>query len=775
VKEYLVPLKLDDKGLARLLAFLAKSFKGGTDVTSPLTKALELMDTNPAFTNADVVLVTDGELQNPPVAPTLISKLKDLEIRSGLEVHGLLVGRNSSIPLDLLCTSLDGTNRVHTFLCKFDPILSLYMQQKATVKGVNSDSDDLDIESFYYTSSLKRTDMALKATSKSSSSIPNRSITGCTTQSRLRRSSSYHSSRSTRLYMSTRSESSLSAVTAELLVDSARVLANEAEDRKFSELYIDSSYTSLTVDGDDVYDSLLRVISILNEGLIERETEVRLLLLAVLSKEHLLLFGAPGTGKSELGRRLSRLTSADSSASSTKTSYFERLLTKFTQPEELFGPLSLKALEDDKYVRKTRGYLPTASVVFLDEIFKSSSSILNSLLTILNERRFSNGVDIEVVPLMTCIGASNEFPESEELDALYDRFLIRKCVDTVSDDKITDLIKLANRSSARRIDKDSDDSALLSDKMLVTIDDRIIEGVFVPLEVIELIKKVRIFIREECDTSVSDRRLLKAIYALKVSAVSNGRKSVSLLDCLLLQHIFWSKADDRVKIEAFLLDNIVSDNRSIRFLLSNTLGALQKDVSNKHVYRSDLSPIIEVILKKLASLKMLREEIKADESRGNRDNGSRVTSFRRHLLLDNETLQICRQKIAGRISSSIKDLQRALVTALTVVQCVNSGPNGEEDFTSLLSESLDLCDSSAAADNGGRDEVDGVSEEEGEFLRDNSGFTAIELAYSSKEAKKKLSTDDYKAWKKAQRVSGTEKEKRGARIYNSNNVNDELE
>jgi uncharacterized protein YktA (UPF0223 family) len=172
---------------------------------------------------------------------------------------------------------------------------------------------------------------------------------------------------------------------------------------------------------------------------------------------------------------------------------------------------------------------------------------------------------------------------------------------------------------------------------------------------------------------------------------------------------------------------------------------------------------------------MLREEIKADESSGNRDNGSRVTSFRRHLLLDNETLQICRQKIAGRISSSIKDLQRALVTALTVVQCVNSGPNGEEDFTSLLSESLDLCDSSAAADNGGRDEVDGVSEEEGEFLRDNSGFTAIELAYSSKEAKKKLSTDDYKAWKKAQRVSGTEKEKRGARIYNSNNVNDELE
>ena len=766
--EYLVPLKLDEKGLARLLVFLAKSFKGGTDVTSPLTKALELMDTNPAFTNADVVLVTDGELQNPPIAPTLISKLKDLEIRSGLEVHGLLVGRNSSIPLDLLCTSLDGTNRVHTFLCKFDPIIGMYMQ-KATIEGVNSNSNEVDIESFDSTSSLKRMDMALKAIGKSSSSIPNRSIT---TQSTLRRSS-YHPSRSTRLYMSTRSEGSLPAVTAELLVDSARVLANEAEDRKFHELYQDSLYTSLRMDGDDVYDSLLRVISILNEGLVERETEVRLLLLAVLSKEHLLLFGAPGTGKSELGRRLSRLTSVDSGTSSTKTSYFERLLTKFTQPEELFGPLSLKALEDDRYVRKTTGYLPTASVVFLDEIFKSSSSILNSLLTILNERRFSNGVDIEVVPLLTCIGASNEFPDSEELDALFDRFLIRKCVDTVSDDKITDLIKLADRSSARRIDEASDDSALLSGKMLATIDDRMNEGVSVPLEVVELIKKVRIFLREECDTSVSDRRLLKAIYALKVSAVSNGRKSVSLLDCLLLQHIFWSKADDRVKIEAFLWDNIVSDNRSVRFLLSNTLGSLQRDASNKHVYLSDLSPIIEVILKKLTSLKMLREEIKADES-SHHDNDSRVASFRRQLLLDNETLQICRQKIAGRIGSSIKDLQRALVTALTAVQCVNSGPNGEEDFISLLSESLDLCDSSAAAGNGGREEVDGASGDEGEFLRDNNGFTAIELAYSSKEAKKKLSADDYKAWKKAQR-SGTEKEKRGARIYNSNNVNDELE
>lgn len=164
-------------------------------------------------------------------------------------------------------------------------------------------------------------------------------------------------------------------------------------------------------------------IEIMQKDLVERDTEVRLLLLAALSGEHILFIGPPGTAKSELGRRLSKLCAG---------SFFERLLTKFSVPEELFGPLSMRALEDDQYIRQTEGYLPEASVAFIDEIFKANSAILNTLLTILNERLFDNGSERLKIPLLCLVGASNELPESEELDALYDRFLVRKKVEQVS-------------------------------------------------------------------------------------------------------------------------------------------------------------------------------------------------------------------------------------------------------------------------------------------------------------------------------------------------------
>ena len=172
----------------------------------------------------------------------------------------------------------------------------------------------------------------------------------------------------------------------------------------------------------------------LESGLVERETEVRLLLLAAFCGEHLLLLGPPGTAKSELGRRLSAVCGG--------ASFFERLLTRFSVPEELFGPLSMRGLENDQYVRQTDGYLPTATVAFVDEVFKANSAILNSLLTILNERLFDNGNERVEVPLLCLVGASNELPESEELDALYDRFLLRCAVEQVSAAGLGDLLAM---------------------------------------------------------------------------------------------------------------------------------------------------------------------------------------------------------------------------------------------------------------------------------------------------------------------------------------------
>ena len=181
-------------------------------------------------------------------------------------------------------------------------------------------------------------------------------------------------------------------------------------------------------------DELKTAVDLVGEGLIEREEESRLVVLGMISEEHVLLLGMPGTGKSALGRRLSKLCGGP---------FFQRLLTRFTTPEEIFGPLSLKALENDEYKRCTEGFMPTASVAFLDEIFKANSAILNTLLTILNERQFDNGAGgRQDCPIRCVVGASNEMPDSDELDALYDRFLLRKEVFQVSDDGLMQMLSM---------------------------------------------------------------------------------------------------------------------------------------------------------------------------------------------------------------------------------------------------------------------------------------------------------------------------------------------
>ena len=130
-------------------------------------------------------------------------------------------------------------------------------------------------------------------------------------------------------------------------------------------------------------DKIEKLLSILNEGLIGKEKIIRLGMLAVLSGENMILIGPPGTAKSEISRRFNKIFEEES--------YFEYLLTKFTTPEEIFGPLSIKKLQEDKFERNTGGYIPTSRIVFLDEIFKANSSMLNTLLTIINEKVFHNG------------------------------------------------------------------------------------------------------------------------------------------------------------------------------------------------------------------------------------------------------------------------------------------------------------------------------------------------------------------------------------------------
>ena len=313
-------------------------------------------------------------------------------------------------------------------------------------------------------------------------------------------------------------------------------------------------------------DRLRQLRDALGEGLVERELAVRLSLLAALSGEHLLFIGPPGTAKSLVARRL-RLAF-------TEAGFFERLLTRFTVPEELFGPLSIKGLEEDRYERLTEGYLPTASVAFLDEIFKANSAILNALLTVLNEREFDNGAQRTEIPLIAVIGASNELPEGEELAALHDRFLLRLHVGPVSGEGFRQLLTSSSSGEPQAPEK-----LKLPMSYLRWVQDEAAR-VSVPEDVISLITELR----EWCaarDLSVSDRRWRKVVKLLQVSAFTCGRKEVSVWDCWLLQHCLWAQPDQRAEVYEWYAARVGAraalDPSRITRLVASWRGQLKSD------------------------------------------------------------------------------------------------------------------------------------------------------------------------------------------------------
>lgn len=271
----------------------------------------------------------------------------------------------------------------------------------------------------------------------------------------------------------------------------------------------------------------------LNSAFYERDEEIRALLLALVSREHLLLLGPPGTAKSALANALSGALGAV---------YCSRLLSRLSVYEEVFGPLSLSGLERDEYRRIPTGYLQEAEVAFLDEIFKSNSALLNSFLTILNERTYTdNGVTTRV-PLEVAIGASNELPEDESLAALYDRFLYRRWVSYLGSRDNRRALLLAKREPTltRTLDR-ADLEVLRAAREEVDL-----------TPVVDLLLDAADTLAREHGIRISDRRLRKSTKAVQANAVLSGRLVAEPEDLLVLADVLWDKPEDRSAVYGVL-------------------------------------------------------------------------------------------------------------------------------------------------------------------------------------------------------------------------------
>ena len=315
-----------------------------------------------------------------------------------------------------------------------------------------------------------------------------------------------------------------------------------------------------------------RIMNLLKEmsrGIYEKDTELAMSLLAAIAGESLILLGPPGVAKSMVARRVK--------AAFYEGKSFEYLMSRFSTPDEIFGPVSISKLKDtDKYERCTEGYLPMADVVFLDEIWKAGPAIQNTLLTVMNEKLFRNG-DREIhVPLKLLIAASNELPaQGEGLEALWDRFIIRIECENIKQEK---------NFNAMLTDQLTDGSADISLELQIKDDEyrewqQKIDSITIPDCVLKCIATIRKalgnvavdFSDERHDVYVSDRRWKKIARLMRASAFINDRDEVMVADLVPMFHCLWQEPGEANDIRSIVIRTMFNE-------FSSTLEALKVNI-----------------------------------------------------------------------------------------------------------------------------------------------------------------------------------------------------
>jgi len=280
----------------------------------------------------------------------------------------------------------------------------------------------------------------------------------------------------------------------------------------------------------------------LDERFLDKGELVRLMLITLVAGEHMLLVGPPGTAKSALVRHLSRLVDAR---------YFEYLLTRFSEPNELFGPVDIKAFREGTFVRRIEAMLPQAEIVFLDEIFKSNSAILNALLSILNERRFFTGSQSVKVPLCSLYGATNEIPNDDALGAIFDRFLVRALSENLDSFHFRGLCDRGIRGEIAELTGANEAVPhIISLAEIRRIQARLGQFLTFPEDWMARYKGFVFQIRAE-GISISDRRVVKLLKLFAASAILDGRPNVNDGDFFILRHV-WNSPE-----QVAILDDIV--------------------------------------------------------------------------------------------------------------------------------------------------------------------------------------------------------------------------